>query len=192
MRAATEVAALALLAVALAWAPPARAAEPAAKPAPAVVQIKGPAKLPTRSWFGLNVGIVSGSVDVPCGGVGTGCSEGGVLPTLGANFTVTGRHALRLRVVRAEEDNTRHKPYELAALVGTRLGKSHWYGLVGAGRMNHPDDEHEASVTGLAWEFVRARPTADDVGFEFAVQGNTGGEADFWGVAVGARFGKLR
>jgi hypothetical protein len=168
------------------------AQEPVAKPKPAVVQLKGPAKVPVRRWIGVNVGLVSGSVDVPCGGGGGDCSEGGVFPALGVNFTATGRHAFRLRVVRAEEDNTRHKPYELAALVGTRLGRSHWYGLVGAGRINHPDDEHEERVTGVAWEFVRARPTADDVGLEFAVLGNTGGEADYWGVAIGARFGKLR
>ena len=189
MRAATLVLAAAILS-----APPAPAAEPVAKPKPAVVQIKGPAKIPVRSWLGLNFGIVSGNVEVPCSGVGPpdGCSEGGVFPTLGLNFTVTGKHALRLRAVRAEEENTRHKPYELAALVGTRIGRSHWYGLVGAGRINHPDDENEASTTGLAWEFVRARPTADEVGFEFAVQGNSLGEADFWGVALGLRFGKLR
>lgn len=160
---------------------------------PAVVEIKRPAPARARTWLGLNLGIVSGSVDLPCPTPGGGdCDEGGVFPALGANLTVAGKGALRLRAIRAEEDNTDHKPYELAALVGMRMGRSHWYGLVGVGRIVHPDDDYRGNVTGLAWEFVRARPTSEGVGFEFSFYGNSLGDANFAGVAVGMRLGRLR
>ena len=158
-----------------------------------VVELKGPAKPSTRSWFGVNTGLVGGSVELPCPpGTPGDCGEGGVFATWGVNVTVVGKMALRLRAMRAEEEGTDHKPYEMAVLFGTRLGRSHWYGLIGPGRIVHPDDEYEGSVTGLAWEFVRARPTNSGIGFEFSVYGNSLGDATFSGVALGARFGKLR
>ena len=174
------------LACALACAPAAYAAHP-------VVELGGPAHPPTRSWLGLNTGLVSGSVDLPCpGGASGDCGEDGVFQTYGINFTVAGKMALRLRAMRAEEEHTDHKPYEIAVLAGPRLGHSHWYGLIGPGRIVHPDDEYPGSVTGLAWELVRARPTQSGVGFELSFYGNSFGDAGFMGVAVGVRFGKLR
>ena len=157
-----------------------------------VVEMKGPAQRPARSWFGLNTGLVSGSVELPCSGGASGdCDESGLFQTYGVNLTVAGRTALRLRAMRAEE-KTDHKPYETAVLFGPRLGRSHWYGLVGVGRIMHPDDDYAGDVTGLAWEFVRARPTRDGLGFEFSIHGNSFGDASFVGVAVGLRLGKLR
>ena len=143
----------------------------------------------TRSWFGLNVGMVSGSVDMQCAGGGD-CSEGGVFPSYGLNFTVAGEMALRLRAIRAEED-TEHKPFEVAALVGPRLGRK-WYALAGFGQIRNADDNYVGNSTGMAWEFVRAAPTQSGTGLEFSVHGNAFGDATFIGASIGLRFGNLR
>ena len=147
-----------------------------------------------RSWVGVNAGIVTGDVNVPCGSVevGDGCSEGGMFTSLGGNLTFAGQAALRLRAIRANED-TDHMPYETAALLGLRLGKrSNWYGFVGPGRIMHADDDFQGIAHGMAWELVRAAPEQDGMGFEFSLYGNTGPDVDFTGIALGLRFGNLR
>ena len=158
-----------------------------------VTELKAPARPRSASWFGLTTGLVAGSVEIDCSPQNSGgdCDESGVFQTYGFNFTVAGRSALRLRLQQAQE-NTDHKPYEAALLLGTRLGRSHWYGLAGVGRIGNPDDDYPGGVTGLAWEFLYARPSADGVGFEFSVQGNNFGDASYVGGALGVRFGNLR
>lgn len=151
----------------------------------------GPAarSAPGYSWLSLNAGVVSGSVDVPCGASETdgGCEESGVFGTYGAALTLAGKGALRFRMIRANED-TENKPYETAALVGTRVGnpKSHWYALVGIGTIHNADDDYSGTATGLAWEILLAEPGSN---FELSFNGNTGPDVDFVGASIGLRFG---
>ena len=147
-----------------------------------------------RLWFGMNLGMVAGNVDnIPCAsGTNGDCSESGFFPAFGLNATFVGRNALRLRLIQGQEQDTNHKPLELAALYGPRMGRS-WYALLGIGQIFNPDDDYPGDVTGLAWEFVFA-PAARriDAAFELSMYGNTLADADFVGVAVGMRFGKVR
>jgi hypothetical protein len=147
---------------------------------------------PGRAWIGVGTGLVSGDVDIPCGG-GTGgdCSESGVFQSYSANVTFAGEAALRFRGIRAEEETDR-TPYETAALIGARFGRSNWYGLVGAGRIRHADDSFVGDARGFAWEILFAPSSRGPVGFELSFQGNNGRDVDFTAFNVGMRFGKLR
>jgi len=146
----------------------------------------------TRVWVGIGAGMLSGDVEVPCGAApGGGCSEHGNFISYSANFTVAGPIALRVRAIRANEETDR-TPYETAALLGLRLGRSNWYGLLGPGRIRHADDSFQGEAHGLAWEILRAAPSDGAVGFEFALHGNSGSEVDFAGFSLGLRFGSLR
>lgn len=145
---------------------------------------------PVRSWVGLNVGLLSGDVDVPCTAPNSDCKEGGLFPSFGANLTLAGSAAFRLRGVVAGE-GTRERPYETAALIGAKLSRS-WYGLIGAGRIHNADDDFEGIADGLAWELLYAPPTKRGAGFEFSLLGNAGPDVDYLGFGLGLRFGKLR
>ncbi len=153
-----------------------------------------------RIWAGLGTGFGYGWIDTRCGssGFGAECSEQGLLNTYSANFTVAADNgmALRLRGVRASESgNDEHTPYETAAMIGARFGRSSWYGLFGAGVLHDVDDDFvkgDDSVTGLAWEVIFA-PSADGpMGLELGFQGNSGEHADFVAFNIGVRFGALR
>lgn len=144
-----------------------------------------------KTWLGLNVGLLAGSVDIPCGaGSSSGdCDEAGVFASYGLNFTVAGEVALRLRAVRAEE-NTARKPTEIAALVGPQINEG-VYVLLGFGKIRNPDDEYDGDSNGLAWELLFAPPSSSGVSFEASVHGNHFGDAEYGGLSIGFRFGKL-
>ena len=151
-------------------------------------------------WAGLGTGLAYGWVETNCGssGVGAECSEQGVINTYIGNFTVASANgmALRLRGVRASEsDNDERTPYETAAMVGFRFGRSSWYGLFGAGVLHNVDDDFvkgDDEVTGLAWEVVFAPSTYGPMGLELGFQGNSSEYADFIAFNIGVRLGALR
>lgn len=143
----------------------------------------------SMTWLGLDLGLLSGSVDVPCQGSGSNCSEGGVFGSSSVNFTVAGPAAFRLRAVRAEE-YTQNRPYELAALGGGRIGRR-WYGLIGVGVIKNVDDDYDRDATGLAWEFLYARRSRSSVGFEFSFHGNYAKDVSYAGISFGLRLGDL-
>jgi hypothetical protein len=139
------------------------------------------------AWFGLNIGLVSGDVEIPCA---TRCSEGGVFTSFGANLTFAGPVAVRLRAVHANED-TEHRPLETAALIGPRLGKD-FYLLVGASTVHNPDDDYPGNADGIAWELVYAPLSLSDTGLEITLHGATGDDLSYSGISAGFRFGKVR
>lgn len=148
-----------------------------------------------RAWIGAGTGVGYGSVELPCsGGLFNDCSEEGRLRTYSANVTFSGRNAaLRLRGIRdLDKGSDRRTPYETAALVGTRFGRSDWYGLVGAGRIRHADDRFKGDANGFAWEILLAPSSSGPVGFEMSFQGNSGRDVEFVAFNLGLRFGALR
>ncbi|MGQ0585749.1 MAG: hypothetical protein ACT4PK_00900 [Gammaproteobacteria bacterium] len=153
-----------------------------------------------RMWFGVGTGIAYGWIETVCGpsGFSAECSEQGLLNTYMGNFTVSAPNgmALRLRGVRAtDRGEDQHVPYETAVMVGSRFGRSNWYGLFGAGVLNNVDDDFingSESTTGLAWEVIFAPSTYGPMGLELGVQGNSGNHADFIAFNFGVRFGALR
>ena len=142
------------------------------------------------AWFGLNIGLVSGDIDLPCASPGDGCSEGGVFTSFGANVTFAGPVAVRLRAVHANED-TDHRPVEAAALIGPRLGKD-FYLLVGASTVYNPDDDYPGNADGVAWELVYAPLSLSGTGFEITLHGAEGDDLSYSGISAGFRFGKVR
>ena len=154
-----------------------------------------PPELPegaAKTWLGLSTGFAIGGVDLPCTGAAvSSCSETGMFSTYGLSLTFAGEMALRLRAVRANEHDE-HKPVETAVLVGPRLSKSLYF-LLGVGSIHNPDDEYAGdSTTGLAWEFLIADPTPSGVSFEASLHGNHLGDAQYGGLSIGVRFGKMR
>ncbi len=153
-------------------------------------------KPPGRAWLGIGMGIATGSVKIPCsGGVSGECEEGGdPFRTYSANLTLAGPAALRIRGVRAKDDESNGRtPYEVAGLVGLRFGRSNWYGLIGAGRIRHPDDEFVGGeAEGFAWEIMFAPSSSSGAGFELSFQGNNGDEVEYTAFNLGMRFGALR
>ena len=150
-----------------------------------------------RAWIGVGGGITWGSVDEPCAPASTSddCEESGGFGSYSANVTVSGRRgaALRVRGLRASgSENGARTPYETAALVGSRFGRSNWYGLVGAGRILHPDDGFVGDAHGFAWEILFAPASRGPVGFELSFLGNAGEDVDFIGFNTGLRFGSMR
>ena len=151
-------------------------------------------------WVGLGTGLSYGWVDTDCdpSGVGPECSEEGLLSTYIGNFTVAADNGmtLRLRGVRAaDRGSDEHVPYETAAMVGARFGRSSWYGLFGAGVLHNVDDEFvkgDDTVTGLAWEVMFAPASNGPMGMELGFQGNSSEHAGFIAFNVGVRFGALR
>lgn len=143
-----------------------------------------------NAWVGFNAGLLVGSVDLPCGPGSSGdCDEGGVFGSYGLNFTIAGDMALRVRGVRADE-NTANKPEEIAAMVGPQVNDG-VYVLLGAGRIRNPDNDYPGNTSGLAWELLFAPRSRSGVSFEGSVQGNHFGDAQYAGISVGIRFGKL-
>lgn len=143
-----------------------------------------------KVWLGFNAGLLVGSVEIPCGNGSSGdCDEGGLFGSYGLNFTVAGDMALRLRGVRADE-NTEKEPEEIAAMVGPQITEG-VYVLVGLGRIRNPDNDYSGDTSGLAWELLFAPPTRSGLSFEGSLQGNHFGDAQYVGVSVGIRFGKL-
>lgn len=144
-----------------------------------------------RAWFGLNFGLVSGDVDIPCATPGDrDCSEGGVFTSFGANLTIAGPVAARLRAVHANED-TEQKPVETAILVGPRLGQD-FYALIGASTVHNPDDDLRGNADGVAWELLYAPGSLSDAGVEVSLHGAAGSDLRYGGISIGFRFGKLR
>lgn len=152
-----------------------------ARPAPASGQ---------KAWLGLTAGLLVGSVDIPCGSGSSGdCDEGGMFGSYGLNLTLAGDLALRLRAVRADE-NTEDKPEEIAAMAGPQVNEG-VYVLVGVGRIRNPDNDYDGDTSGLAWELLFAPPSASGLSFEASVHGNHFGDAQYAGISIGIRFGKL-
>ncbi|MGH8443078.1 MAG: hypothetical protein ACRETF_09280 [Nevskiaceae bacterium] len=152
-----------------------------------------------RIWGGLGTGISYAWAETVCSpSFGAECSEQGLLNTYMANFTVSANNGMtvRLRGVRATDPGSdQHVPYETAALIGSRFGRSNWYGLFGAGVLHNVDDEFvkgDESTTGLAWEVIFAPSTDSPMGLELGFQGNAGNYADFIAFNFGVRFGALR
>lgn len=152
---------------------------------------------PVRMWLGAGVGVGWGAVDTPCqpSSFGSDCREEGTLNTYTANATLAGRNgAIRLRGLRqTDKGDDSRTPYETAALIGTRFGRSAWYGMAGYGRVMHPDDDfQENQASGFAWEILFA-PSSDALtGFELSFQGNSGEDVDFVAFNVGMRIGALK
>lgn len=150
-----------------------------------------------RMWVGVGAGVSYGAVDVPCqtNSFGDDCREEGVFNTYTGNITMAGRNgALRLRGLRqADKGDDSRTPYETAALLGTRFGRSDWYGLAGYGRIRHADDDFtEERAGGFAWEILFA-PSSDALtGLELSFQGNSGEDVDFVAFNIGMRIGALR
>jgi hypothetical protein len=143
-----------------------------------------------KVWLGLNAGLLIGSVDLRCGpGTSGDCDEAGMFGSYGLNFTVAGDLALRVRGVRADE-STADKPEEIAVMVGPQFNEGVYF-VFGAGRIRNPDDDYSGDASGLAWELLIAPPTRSGLSFEASVQGNHFGDAQYAGISVGIRFGKL-
>jgi hypothetical protein len=154
---------------------------------------------PARVWLGVGAGVAYAPVDTACSpSFGPDCSESGLLDTYSGNLTFSGSDGLtlRLRGVRAADaGGAARTPYETAVMVGSRLGYSDWYGLLGVGALHHLDDavvDGDDSTTGLAWEIVYAPPAHGPLGLELGLQGNAADRADYVGFNVGIRFGSLR
>jgi hypothetical protein len=149
-----------------------------------------------RAWLGVGAGVGWGAVDVPCEpSFGDDCREEGILNTYTANATLAGRNgAIRLRGLRqTDKGDDSRTPYETAALIGTRFGRSSWYGLAGYGRIRHADDDfQEDEAGGFAWEILFAPSHDGPTGFELSFQGNSGEDVDFVAFNVGMRIGALR
>jgi hypothetical protein len=150
-----------------------------------------------RFWVGAGAGGGWATVDVPCPGGSTSdydCTEEGQLATYSANVTLAGPYtAVRVRGVRQQDKGRDSRtPYEEAVMVGSRFGRSNWYGFVGAGRIQHADDEFEGDTHGFAWEIVFAPESHTALGFELSFQGEAGEDVDFFAANIGARFGLLR
>lgn len=154
-----------------------------------------PAVLP-RAWVSVGAGAAAGTVKYPCDASNTSndCSGAGTFGTYSANATITGPYsALRVRGIREmDRDGNRHVPYEEAVLIGSRFGRSDWYGLAGYGRVVHPDDKHPDDTHGFAWDIVYAPSSLALTGIELSFQGDLGPDVEFFGVGVGMRFGVLR
>ena len=151
----------------------------------------------TRMWIGVGAGVGYGAVDVPCQPTtfGSDCREEGILNTYSANLTLAGRDgAIRLRGIRdADKGDDARTPYETAALIGTRFGRSDWYGLAGYGRIRHVDDRYlEDRASGFAWEILFAPSSEGHTGLELSFLGNTGEDVDFVAFNLGMRLGALR
>lgn len=152
---------------------------------------------PVRMWLGVGAGVGWGAVDVPCqtNSFGSDCREEGTLNTYSANATVAGRNgAIRLRGLRqTDKGDDSRTPYETAALLGSRFGRSSWYGFAGYGRIMHADDDfEEEDASGFAWEILFAPPSDGPTGFELSFQGNSGEDVDFVAFNIGMRLGALR
>lgn len=151
-----------------------------------------------RIWLGVGAGVGVANVETVCNPPGSSddCSESGFLNTWSGNVTMSGSHggAIRLRGVRAtDKHDDARTPYETAALVGSRFGRSNWYGMVGYGRVHHPDDEAVRDESGgFAWEILFAPSTDGPVGLELGFMGNGGHHADYVAFNLGMRFGALR
>lgn len=152
-----------------------------------------------RAWIGVGAGVGYGSVETVCSPPSSSnreCTEGGILDTFTGNVTLAGANgaALRLRGIReGDKENDGRTPYETAALIGSRFGRSNWYGLVGYGRVHHPDDEAVKDESGgFAWEILFAPSHTGPVGLELGFQGHNGRQADFVAFNIGMRFGVLR
>lgn len=150
-----------------------------------------------RAWAGIGAGVGWGAVDVTCqpGSFGDDCREEGVLHTYTGNVTVAGpAGALRVRGIRqADKGDDARTPYETAALIGTRFGRSDWYGLAGYGRVRHADDDFtEDKASGFAWEILFAPSSSGLTGLELSFQGNSGEDVDFVAFSIGLRLGALR
>jgi hypothetical protein len=151
-----------------------------------------------RLWFGVGTGIGYGSVEVTCSGSGFGaeCTEEGLVNTFVGNVTASSARGLtaRLRGLRdTDKGGDARTPYELAALLGTRFGRSSWYGMAGYGRVYHADDDFTRNHSGgIAWEIFFAPETEGPVGLELGFQGNNGHYVDYVAFNVGMRFGALR
>ena len=150
-----------------------------------------------RMWVGIGAGVGYGAVDVPCtsGVFGDDCQEEGILNTYSANVTPAGAGgALRLRGIRdADKGDDARTPYEQAALLGTRFGRSNWYGFAGYGRFRHVDDRYpEDRAAGFAWEIVFAPASESLTGLELGFQGNSGDDVDLVAFNIGMRLGALR
>jgi hypothetical protein len=150
-----------------------------------------------RMWLGVGTGVGYAHAEVTCsgGGFGAECSEEGLVNTYAANLTLSSPRGLtaRLRGLRdTDKGDDVHTPYEVAALVGTRFGRSGWYGMAGYGRIYHPDDRFPRNHTGgLAWEILFAPATDGPVGLELGFQGNNGHYVDYVAFTIGMRFGAL-
>ena len=150
-----------------------------------------------RIWVGLGAGVGYGAADVPCtsGFFGDDCQEEGILNTYSANVTLAGAGgALRLRGIRdSDKGDDARTPYEQAAMLGTRFGRSNWYGFAGYGRFRHVDDRYpEDRASGFAWEIVFAPATESLTGLELSFQGNSGDDVDLVAFNIGLRLGALR
>lgn len=150
-----------------------------------------------RLWVGLGAGVGYGAVDVPCtsGFFGDDCQEEGIVNTYTANVTLAGAGgALRLRGIRdADKGDDARTPYEQAAMLGTRFGRSNWYGFAGYGRFRHVDDRYpEDRAAGFAWEIVFAPASESLTGLELSFQGNSGDDVDLVAFNIGLRLGALR
>jgi len=155
-----------------------------------VVALPGP-KDSVRTWFGLNFGLVSGSIDLPCASPGdSDCSEDGTFTSFGANVTVAGPVAARLRAVHGNED-TDKRPLETAILVGPRIAQD-FYVMIGASTVHNADDEYPGDADGIAWELVYAPTSLAGAGMEVSLHGATGDDLTYGGISFGMRFGKLR
>jgi len=149
---------------------------------------------PGQAWIGIGTGAGTGVVDTECSGSANtkDCTESGFFQTYGANLTLAARRtALRVRWVQSEERHASPKPYELAALAGTQLGRSPWYMFLGASRILHPDDNHPNEARAFAYEVVLAPHSDGASGFELSFQGGYGSEIQYFALSLGLRFGAL-
>ena len=150
---------------------------------------------PAQAWIGIGTGFATGSVDTECSASSNNkdCSESGFFQTYGANLTLAARRtALRFRWVQSEERHASPKPYELALLAGTQLGRSPWYMFLGTSRVLHPDDNHPNEARAFAYEVVLAPHSDGASGFELSFQGGYGNEIQYFALSLGLRFGALQ
>ena len=151
----------------------------------------------SRFWVGVGAGVGVATISVTCAGANSNthdCDQSGDLGTYSANITIAGPYtALRVRGVRQQDKgDDKQTPYEEAVLIGSRFGRSNWYGLAGVGRLQHIDDKHYGDTHGFAWEILFAPSSLSAMGMEVSFQGELGDDVDYVGANLGLRFGQLR
>lgn len=155
------------------------------------VMAKSPKRDTGMSWVGVDTGIMLGTVEIDCPATSSDsdCSEGGIFQTLGINFTAADEGAFRLRGVVSLE-RTDRRPFEVAALVGARMGRN-WYALLGPGVIHNVDNDYDGNAIGLAWEILLAPRRPTSAGLDLSFQGNVGPDVQFFNFSIGMRFGDL-
>jgi hypothetical protein len=150
--------------------------------------------LQPRAWLGVNAGLGYGGVELCHNQKPDNCTREGLFGTYGANVTLTGAQGLlRLRATRGDQKGGNlHMPYEEAALIGSRFGRSSWYGALGYSNIVHPHDGYTGTLKGVGYDLFFPPSSGGPIGFELSFHGMFANEGNYEAISLGLRFGNLR